>query len=134
MEGGVWTRKDAQDTGPMYRNVIGIPGGVNGPLYPVLVAANVHGMQLQRGSGPADTHGEGVVYVYDSEVFPFYRGEQYHQFHKNVVLRRAVPSEYLDDAAHAATERGWIEPTCEESGATSPATSNVVPSSCEPQP
>lgn len=29
-------RSDPQDKGPGYRNVVGIPGGVNSPYYPIL--------------------------------------------------------------------------------------------------
>ena len=36
-----------------YRNVIGLPGGVDSPLFPVLQAANVNGMRLLPGSGNA---------------------------------------------------------------------------------
>ena len=61
-----------------------------------------------------DTKDQGVIYVYDTEAYPFYRGEQYHMFHANVVLRRDVPKEYLLNAAKAAAERGWTAPTCRE--------------------
>jgi hypothetical protein len=75
---GVWGRGDPGDTGPDYRNMIGIPGGVGGPLYASVVAHNVNNMTLLEGgvNGPgADSIDEGVVYVYDSIAFPFYRGE-----------------------------------------------------------
>lgn len=32
-------------------NVVGLPGGVHSPLFPLLQAANVHGMELREGSG-----------------------------------------------------------------------------------
>ena len=124
--GDVWVRGDPMDRGPDYRNVIGIPGGTSGALYAAVVEANVNGMELVEGTGGAsDSVDEGVVYVYDSEKFPFYRGEQYHQFHANVVLRRDVPKEYLVDAARAAANRGWTAPTCADQQAPSPATTNA---------
>jgi hypothetical protein len=122
---GVWTRGDPGDGGPPYRNVIGIPYGVKGVLYPALVKANINKMRLidaHNAGGTADSIDEGVVYVYCSIEFPFYRGEQYHMFHKNVVLRRTVPDEYLVDASQAAKARGWDKKTCSE---TSVHTTNV---------
>jgi len=122
---GVWTRGDPADGGPPYRNVIGIPYGVKGVLYPALVKANINKMRLidaHNAGGTADSIDEGVVYVYCSIEFPFYRGEQYHMFHKNVVLRRTVPDEYLVDASQAAKARGWDKKTCSE---TSVYTTNV---------
>ena len=40
-----------QDYGPAYRNAIGLPGGVNGTLYDVVLAANVNAMELTKGLG-----------------------------------------------------------------------------------
>jgi len=74
-------------------------------------------MQLidaSNANGTTDTIDQGVVYVYCSIAFPFYRGEQYHMFHRNVVLHREVPDEYLVDASNAAKARGWDEKTCSE--------------------
>lgn len=90
-------RKDPQDAGPMYRNVIGLPGGMdNSTWWPLIVAANTRSMPLVKGDGGpfADKEGEYVVYVYDSIAFPFFRGEGYHQFHENSVIGRAVPVSY----------------------------------------
>jgi peptide methionine sulfoxide reductase MsrA len=42
-------RLDPQDAGPAYRNVVGIPGGMNGKLFPLLRAANAHNMPLVQG-------------------------------------------------------------------------------------
>ena len=43
--------QDPQDAGPGYRNVVGFPGGVNSPLFPIFAAANVNGMKLLEGRG-----------------------------------------------------------------------------------
>eukprot|EP01047_Picozoa_sp_COSAG01_P043891 COSAG01_NODE_3925_length_5528_cov_46.489225_2_plen_63_part_00 len=51
------------------------------------------------------------VYVYDSLVFPFYRGERFHQFHPNTVLRRALPRSYTSDLKQAQEQMGRIDPT-----------------------
>jgi hypothetical protein len=87
------------DAGPEYRNAVGIPGGNGSILYPKLVAAAAAvGMPLQWGEGgPAsDQQDEYVVWVYDSLTFPFFKGEEYHQFHLNTVLGRYVPPSYTD--------------------------------------
>ena len=58
MSGPYWERMDPQDGGPDYRNMVGIPGGVNGDLYAVLVARNVHSMPLVEGVGGHVTNGD----------------------------------------------------------------------------
>ena len=61
-------RGDPQDRGPDYRNVIGIPAGLGGPLGAVVDSANIFAMPLLQGGGadgnPAqsDNADEGVVY------------------------------------------------------------------------
>eukprot|EP00928_Gymnodinium_smaydae_P018642 TRINITY_DN17101_c0_g1_i1.p1 TRINITY_DN17101_c0_g1~~TRINITY_DN17101_c0_g1_i1.p1 ORF type:complete len:352 (+),score=38.41 TRINITY_DN17101_c0_g1_i1:58-1113(+) len=93
-------RLDPQDMGAEYRNVIGLPGGMsNADWWPLFEAANVYGMPLVEGKGglSGDTEGEYIVYVYDSNEFPFFRGERSHQFHANTVLGRPVPRSYLYD-------------------------------------
>lgn len=105
-------RLDPQDAGAEYRNAIGLPGGMdNAELWPIIEAANVHGMSLERGlGGPGDdTEDQYVVYVYDSNDFPFFRGETSHQFHANTVLGRSVPSEYLNDLKQAQKASGRLD-------------------------
>lgn len=112
-------RGDPLDQGAAYRNVLGIPGGIKGPLYASVVKYNIHGMRLIEGglgsNGPMDdTIDEGVVYIYCSILNPFYRAEQFHMFHPNVVLKRDLPPEYQFTAQAAAVDRGWINKTCAE--------------------
>jgi hypothetical protein len=38
-------------TGPGYRNVVGLPGGVASPYFKLLQEANVNGMELREGKG-----------------------------------------------------------------------------------
>jgi len=125
---GRWYRLDPGDSGADYRNVIGVPGGVRGLFYPSIVRNNVHNMTLLEGGvhgDGGDSTDNGVVYIYDSHVFPFYRGEQYHQYHPNVVLGRSVPQEYLVTAKQDAVNRGWINPDCADSNAPVPAVTNL---------
>ncbi|CAK0834366.1 unnamed protein product [Prorocentrum cordatum] len=92
-------RLDPQDMGAEYRNVIGLPGGMdNIEWWPLFQAANIYSMPLIRANGGStgdDTEDEYVVYVYDSLVYPFFRGEAYHQFHENSVIGRPLPASYL---------------------------------------
>ena len=78
VDGSRRQRLDPQDSGPMYRNVIGLPGGLRNTSWMALIrAANVYSMPLLEGKGgpTADLEGEYVVYVYDSMVHPFFRAE-----------------------------------------------------------
>jgi methionine-R-sulfoxide reductase len=104
-------RQDPQDWGPPYRNNIGIPGGIHGDLYSLIAAANTRHMPLVEGHGAADTLDEQTIYVYDTASFPFYRGEQYHQFHSNNVLRRALPANYTGALKETQARLGLIDPT-----------------------
>ncbi|CAE7236552.1 unnamed protein product [Symbiodinium sp. CCMP2592] len=86
-------RADPQDRGTEYRSAIGIPGGMDGPLFKEVEAANNGRLQLVRGQGnDADTVGTKKVWIYDSNSFPFHQGEIYHQFHDDMLER--YPQEY----------------------------------------
>jgi peptide methionine sulfoxide reductase MsrA len=80
-------RHDPQDRGGEYRSVLGLPGGVDSPLFETVKQAALDspgGMKLYLGRGDEpDTIGDKAVLVYDSNKFPFYPGEVYHQFHND---------------------------------------------------
>ena len=62
-------RADPLDSGPQYRNALGLPGGTNSTHYPAVVrAAAAVGMPLRQGVGGPDhdEQDEGVVWVYVS--------------------------------------------------------------------
>ena len=81
-------RADPQDFGSEYRSAIGIPGGVDGPLFKAVEAANAGRFELLRGQGnDDDTVGTKKVWVYDSNKFPFHQAEIYHQFHDDMLER-----------------------------------------------
>jgi len=76
-------RVDPQDRGPEYRSLIGLPAGSKHSMYAQIEAAAISkGMNLEDGKGDdADTLGKKLVYVMDTEKFPFYQAEVYHQYH-----------------------------------------------------
>ena len=78
-------RHDPQDQGGEYRSVLGLPGGVASPLYPMVeAAAQGSPMKLVAGRGSeGDTLGSREILVMDSTQFPFYPAELYHQFHND---------------------------------------------------
>jgi hypothetical protein len=105
-------RHDPQDSGAEYRNAIGLPGGTEGPFYPIVQQLNSenNNMPLLRGVG-GDDQDEYVVWIYDSARFPFFRAEPYHQFHKNSVLKRPIPRSYSHEAREEAQSAGRINST-----------------------
>ena len=60
---GGCTRPDPGDQGSPYRAVLGVPGGMDGPLFPVLAAANTRGMRLTRGHGDEGETANTVLVV-----------------------------------------------------------------------
>ena len=114
-------RLDPQDVGAEYRNIIGIPDGMNNKIfYNEIIRANQeYGMKLIEGKGSnfGDIEGEFIVYIYDSKEFPFFRAENYHQFHTNDVLKRELPLSYVQDVKRIQSDIGRLEknPGCPES-------------------
>ena len=108
-------RLDPQDDGPPYRNLIGLPGGMKGTMYDLVVAGNVHNMRLIEGKGgPLDDQlSEYVVYIYDSLRFKFHVAETYHQFHTNPVLGREVPSSYTATLRDVQIEKRGMSSPCD---------------------
>lgn len=117
LEDGRRQRLDPQDAGPEYRNVIGLPGGMdNADWWPLIEAANKYKMPLIRGAGGpgSDREDDHVIYVYDTVPYPFFRGEPDHQFHKNDVLGRSVPRSYTGDLKQTQKQHGRLDelPNC----------------------
>ena len=110
-------RVDPQDAGPGYRNVVGIPGGIdNEKLMKQMKSANVNDMKLVRGEGnefdargkPTENDQINVVWIVDSEKLPFYPAEMYHQFHDGLGYK--FPESYTVDLKRAAAKSGSIGP------------------------
>jgi peptide methionine sulfoxide reductase MsrA len=105
-------RLDPLDEGAEYRNVIGLPGGTdNADWWVAVEEANAHAMPLLPGTVGGDARGEYVVYIYDSDAFPFFRGEDEHQHHTNDVVGRPVPEAYTGAAKQAQRAAGRLGPT-----------------------
>mmetsp|Transcript_68769 Transcript_68769/g.139415 ORF Transcript_68769/g.139415 Transcript_68769/m.139415 type:complete len:321 (+) Transcript_68769:84-1046(+) len=106
-------RPDAQDVGAEYRAMIGLPGGANSSVFPDIVAANAGRLKLAvaQGSDP-DTADTQVVWIYDSEQFPFYQAELYHQFHDDIGAKYPASYKSLKDGL---LKKGRLRPvSCPE--------------------
>jgi len=83
-------RPDPGNAGGPYRVTVGLPGGVNGKLYSVLEDANAPRgpynltMVLREDRVGSVDDAFNTVFVMDSDIFPFFQAEQYHQFHSDV--------------------------------------------------
>jgi len=106
------------DAGPPYRSFVGLPGGSSSELYPAFASQNTFGMALSDGHGSeSDTF--NTVWVYDSDAFPFYDGEVFHQNHCNFFQSEGMPypNAYTIDLWHLFQRDGRYAPTgCPESG------------------
>lgn len=104
-------RVDPMDRGGEYRSLLGLPGGINHPMYKeVEAAAEAKGMRLEAGKGnDPDTLGKKLVYAMDSEKFPFYQAEVYHQFHDDF-QSKAYGKKY-NNLADLAFDDGRIKST-----------------------
>eukprot|EP01039_Chlorochromonas_danica_P007728 gene7728-8539_t len=99
-------RTDVGDRGAEYRSVIGIPGGLKGAKPEVLeklqAAAKESGLRLEEGRGSdEDTLHKGIVYVYDSDLYPAHQAEVYHQFHDGFLPGESYPRTYNNLQAQA---------------------------------
>lgn len=105
-------RPDKGDRGGEYRSLLGLPGGSNSPLFKeISAAAEKKGLKLLDGKGnDADTLGKKAVWVMDSDAFPVYQAELYHQFHDGFMPGEQYPEKY-NALRQAAMQRGLIART-----------------------
>lgn len=123
-------RPDKGDIGPEYRSLIGLPGGSSNKLYDTfVVAAKQRGFLVKEGQGnDPDTLFKKTIYVMDSDKFPFYPAEVYHQYHGKSLINYSLfvikgfclldgfnpgeqyPQTY-NDLQKVALETGRIKPT-----------------------
>jgi hypothetical protein len=100
------------DRGLEYRSLIGLPGGIKNDQIPAIeAAAKTKGLRLVEGKGnDPDTLFKRVIYVMDTEKFPFYQAELYHQFHDGFMPGEQYPEKY-NSLAKAAYAEGRLEVT-----------------------
>ncbi|CAE8602803.1 unnamed protein product, partial [Polarella glacialis] len=108
-------RHDPQDRGTEYRSAIGLPGGMDSPLFKSIEAANNGRLELVAGKGnDADTVNTKKVWVYDSNKYPFHQGEVYHQFHDDMQDRYSQDYHKLKDVLIASGKIAKVD--CPEVG------------------
>ncbi len=102
---------DVNDRGSEYRSLIGLSGGSDHIKYAdIEAAASQAGFTLVTGQGnDPDTFGRALVYVYDTNEFPFHQAEIYHQYHDDF-LSPAYGKDY-NRLVKVARDDGRIRPT-----------------------
>jgi len=94
-------RVDVMDVGPDYRAAVGLPGGMSSPFFAAIADSQeghvAQAFELLVGAGnDRDTLGEALVWVYDTETYPFHQAELYHQFHDDFMAGGSYPQSYND--------------------------------------
>jgi len=102
------------DRGSEYRNLIGLPGGVKSPYAKQLVSASMAvGDKLDFAVGKGnDKDLRAVAFVMDTETYPFYVAEQYHQFHDGFNLNENYPNSYNSLASKMANSGSLQKSVC----------------------
>jgi len=86
LDEGIFVREDIYDQGPGYRAFVAFRGGIsNLDLYRALQrASTTRNVTFVAGQGnDPDTFLKGLVYVLDSDIFPFHQAELCLQLHDN---------------------------------------------------
>ena len=65
---------DGAEQDPEFRNIVGIPGGMKSSLFSYLKSQTPKDFELKEGKGD-DSNGNKIIWVYDSDKFPFYQAE-----------------------------------------------------------
>jgi peptide methionine sulfoxide reductase MsrA len=86
----------AGDRGLEYRSLVALKGGSKNPLALQLVeASKALGDQLDFAVGKgSDADSPKLVWIMDSDKFPFYVAEKYHQFHDGFAFGENYPNSY----------------------------------------
>jgi peptide methionine sulfoxide reductase MsrA len=84
------------DRGSEYRNLVAFKGGSKSPLAQQLVeASKATGDQLDFAVGKGnDEDIVRLVWIMDIDQYPFFIGEQYHQFHDGFKIGENYPNSY----------------------------------------
>lgn len=92
------------DVGLEYRNLVGVPGGAKGDYAKQLVQVsqgNGDKLDFAKGKGD-DPDARGLCFVMDTAEYPFFVGEQYHQFHDGFNWGENYPNSYNNLASKLA--------------------------------
>lgn len=94
------------DVGPEYRNLVGIPGGLNNDMAKQMVETSiVNGDKLDFAKGNGDdSDRRALVWIMDTDKYPFYIAEQYHQFHDGFNFGENYPNSYNNLASKFQTQ------------------------------
>lgn len=94
------------DRGPEYRNLVGIPGGVESVYAKQLVEVSTkQGDKLDFAKGKGDDPDRrALVFVMDTTEFPFHIAEQYHQYHDGFNFGENYPASYNNLADRQAKQ------------------------------
>jgi peptide methionine sulfoxide reductase MsrA len=93
----------AGDRGLEYRSVVGLPGGSKSALAKLLIeASKANSDKLDFAKGSGSDPDSRLSWI--RPTFPFYVGEQYHQFHDGFNLGENYPGSYNGLAATLAKE------------------------------
>lgn len=95
------------DRGPEYRNLVGVPGGVDSVYAKQLVevSSKQGGDKLDFAKGKGDDPDRrALVFVMDSNNFPFHIGERYHQYHDGFNFGENYPASYNNLADRQAKQ------------------------------
>jgi peptide methionine sulfoxide reductase MsrA len=86
----------AGDRGLEYRNLVAVKGGSKSPLALELVKASQDtGDELDFAVGKgSDNDIARLIWIMDTDAFPFFVGEQYHQFHDGFNFGENYPGSY----------------------------------------
>ena len=84
------------DRGLEYRNLVGFAGGSKSPFAQQLVdASKATGDQLDFAVGKGnDEDIARLIWIMDTEKYPFFVGEAYHQFHDGFAMGENYPDSY----------------------------------------
>ena len=95
------------DRGPEYRNLVGLPGGVESQYAKQLVeiSSKQGGDKLDFAKGKGDDPDRrALVFVMDTSEFPFHVAERYHQYHDGFNIGENYPLSYNNLADRQAKQ------------------------------
>lgn len=103
------------DKGTEYRNLVGFPGGAKSDVYlkQLVAASQENGDKLAFAEGLGDDPDRrALVFVMDSDAYPSFVAEQYHQFHDGFAMGEGYPQTYNDIAVKLAKADKLGESAC----------------------